>query len=50
MSEDLYEDGFHNITSIDYSPVVVKAMQDKYKEKLGMQCTSEPSQPCSHPF
>ena len=29
----MYDDGFHNITSIDISNVVVKQMQDKYKEK-----------------
>ena len=29
----MYDDGFHNITSIDISNEVVKQMQDKYKEK-----------------
>lgn len=37
MSEDLYEDGFHNQVNIDYSSVVIKAMQEKHKDKPGMQ-------------
>lgn len=37
MSEDLYEDGFRNQVNIDYSSVVIKAMQEKHKDKPGMQ-------------
>jgi hypothetical protein len=40
MSEDIYDDGYHNITNIDFSSVVVKAMQDKIKDRVGMQCMS----------
>jgi len=29
----MFDDGFHNITNIDISNVVVKQMQDKLKEK-----------------
>merc|ERR1712187_495292 len=35
-SEEMYEEGFHNITNIDISLVVTKAMQEKYREKPGM--------------
>lgn len=38
MSEDIYDGGLHNITNIDFSSIVVKAMQERYKDKIGMQC------------
>jgi hypothetical protein len=38
MSEDLSNDGMSNITSIDFSPVVIKSMQEKYKDRTGLQC------------
>mmetsp|Transcript_50481 Transcript_50481/g.99718 ORF Transcript_50481/g.99718 Transcript_50481/m.99718 type:complete len:212 (+) Transcript_50481:89-724(+) len=36
LSEEMYEEGFHNITNIDISMVVTKAMQEKYRDKPGM--------------
>ena len=33
MSEEMYEEGFQNIVNIDISSVVIKAMQEKYKDK-----------------
>merc|ERR1712066_931736 len=36
LSEEMYEEGFHNITNIDISMVVIKAMQEKYNDKPGM--------------
>jgi len=33
LSEELHDDGYTNITNIDYSPSVVSYMQDKLKEK-----------------
>ena len=33
MSEEMFEEGFVNITNIDISHIVTKAMQEKYKEK-----------------
>lgn len=36
LSEEMYEEGFHNITNIDISLVVTKAMQEKYRDKTGM--------------
>lgn len=33
MSEDMYDVGFRNISNIDFSKVVVKAMQEKYADK-----------------
>ena len=39
MSEDLYSEGITNQVNIDFSPVVIKAMQEKYRDKPGMQCT-----------
>jgi hypothetical protein len=38
MSDDLYNEGFTNQINIDFSPVVIKAMQEKHKDKPGMQC------------
>lgn len=37
MSEDLYEEGYQNQLNIDFSSVVIKAMQEKHKDKPGMQ-------------
>lgn len=37
MSEEMYDDGFINIMNIDYSQVVVKAMQEKYSDKPTMR-------------
>merc|ERR1719167_592509 len=36
LSEEMYEEGFNNITNVDISNVVIKAMQDKYRDKPGM--------------
>merc|ERR1712093_206756 len=36
LSEEMYEEGYQNITNIDISNVVIKAMQEKYKDKTGM--------------
>uniref|UniRef100_A0A7S1B136 Methyltransferase type 11 domain-containing protein n=1 Tax=Noctiluca scintillans TaxID=2966 RepID=A0A7S1B136_NOCSC len=36
LSEEMYEENYHNITNIDISPVCVKAMQEKYRDKSGM--------------
>merc|ERR1712107_559004 len=36
LSEEMYEEGIHNITNIDISMVVTKAMQEKYSDKPGM--------------
>jgi len=39
LSEEMYEEGFHNVTNIDISMVVIKAMQEKYRDKPGMTYT-----------
>eukprot|EP00747_Dinoflagellata_sp_TGD_P161817 gnl/TRDRNA2_/TRDRNA2_178756_c0_seq1.p1 gnl/TRDRNA2_/TRDRNA2_178756_c0~~gnl/TRDRNA2_/TRDRNA2_178756_c0_seq1.p1 ORF type:complete len:211 (-),score=45.93 gnl/TRDRNA2_/TRDRNA2_178756_c0_seq1:119-751(-) len=39
LSEEMYEEGFHNITNIDISRVVIQAMQEKYRDKQGMSYT-----------
>jgi len=36
LSEEMYDEGYQNITNIDISDVVVKAMQEKYGDKPGM--------------
>eukprot|EP00929_Paragymnodinium_shiwhaense_P036350 TRINITY_DN19493_c0_g1_i1.p1 TRINITY_DN19493_c0_g1~~TRINITY_DN19493_c0_g1_i1.p1 ORF type:complete len:235 (-),score=56.06 TRINITY_DN19493_c0_g1_i1:343-969(-) len=36
LSEEMYEEGYQQITNIDISNVVVKAMQEKYRDKPGM--------------
>jgi len=33
MSEEMYDEGYQSIVNIDISSVVVKAMQEKYKDK-----------------
>ena len=34
----MYRDGFTDITSCDYSPIVVEKMKEKCSEKKGMKC------------
>jgi ubiquinone/menaquinone biosynthesis C-methylase UbiE len=36
LSEEMYEEGYHHITNIDISTVVVKTMKAKYQDKQGM--------------
>eukprot|EP00357_Protocruzia_adherens_P019331 CAMPEP_0115005726 /NCGR_PEP_ID=MMETSP0216-20121206/20057_1 /TAXON_ID=223996 /ORGANISM="Protocruzia adherens, Strain Boccale" /LENGTH=214 /DNA_ID=CAMNT_0002372135 /DNA_START=40 /DNA_END=684 /DNA_ORIENTATION=- len=36
MSEEMFDDGFQNLTNIDISSVVIKDMQEKYADKVGM--------------
>jgi len=36
LSEDMYKDGYKNITNIDISGVVIKAMEQKHKDYSGM--------------
>ena len=33
ISEELYEEGFLNITNIDFSQSVISVMKEKHKEK-----------------
>eukprot|EP00163_Fabomonas_tropica_P012536 TRINITY_DN23861_c0_g1_i1.p2 TRINITY_DN23861_c0_g1~~TRINITY_DN23861_c0_g1_i1.p2 ORF type:complete len:208 (-),score=59.36 TRINITY_DN23861_c0_g1_i1:121-744(-) len=45
LTEDMYEDGYTNITNIDISPVVVKQMQERVADLQGvsyvvMDCTT----------
>lgn len=40
MSEELYDDGFKTQVNVDFSNVVIKQMQQKYQDRVGMQCTS----------
>ena len=37
LSEEMYDDGFLNSINIDISQVVVKAMQEKYRDKTSMR-------------
>lgn len=37
LSEDMYNDGFKNITNIDYSPVVIEKMRKKCRSLAEMQ-------------
>lgn len=32
----MYEEGYHSITNIDLCMVVIKAMQEKYRDKPGL--------------
>lgn len=38
MSADLYDGGYHNITNIDTSSVLISQMNDRYIEKEDMEC------------
>jgi 2-polyprenyl-3-methyl-5-hydroxy-6-metoxy-1,4-benzoquinol methylase len=39
MSEDMFEEGFENITNIDISHTVIKYMEEKCKARYnGMSC------------
>jgi len=33
LSEEMFEEGYANITNIDISNICIKAMKDKYKDK-----------------
>lgn len=33
LSEEMFDEGYQNITNIDISQVVIKSMQEKYKDK-----------------
>ncbi|OMJ80960.1 hypothetical protein SteCoe_18667 [Stentor coeruleus] len=39
IGEELYRDGFHNITNIDYSAAVIRQMLEKYREMEEMDFT-----------
>lgn len=36
----MYDDGYHNIANIDYSPVVIEKMARANAERVGMTCES----------
>jgi 2-polyprenyl-3-methyl-5-hydroxy-6-metoxy-1,4-benzoquinol methylase len=38
MNEILYNEGYRNITNIDYSKVLIDEMNQKYAEKEEMEC------------
>ena len=38
LSADLYEAGYHNITNIDTSAVVIQQMNERYAENEDMEC------------
>jgi len=38
LSEELYGEGYRNQVNIDFSEVVIKSMQEKYKDRAGMIC------------
>jgi hypothetical protein len=33
MSEEMFDEGYTSITNVDISSVVIKQMQEKYKDK-----------------
>lgn len=37
FSEDLYDDGYHNVYNIDISSVVIQQMTERNKERVGMK-------------
>ena len=41
LAEDLFKDGYENLTNIDISATVIKQMQERYKEDLPLiKCKS----------
>ncbi len=39
MTEEMHDDGFKHIVNIDFSPVCVAAMKEKYKGRDGLTCS-----------
>ncbi|GAA5907684.1 hypothetical protein JCM6882_008947 [Rhodosporidiobolus microsporus] len=39
LSRDMYDDGYHNIHNIDYSPIVIEKMAKTNAERVGMTWT-----------
>lgn len=37
LSEDMYRDGFHSITNVDYSAIVIENMKNRSAETRSMQ-------------
>merc|ERR1711907_437420 len=37
MPAQLYDDGYHNVTSIDIAPTAIRMMQEEYKGRKGME-------------
>ncbi|GAA5973604.1 hypothetical protein JCM11641_007144 [Rhodosporidiobolus odoratus] len=40
LSQDMYDDGYHDIHNIDYSPVVIEKMERVNVERVGMTWTT----------
>ena len=38
MSEEMYDEGYKHIVNIDFSPVCIAAMKEKYKGREGLSC------------
>lgn len=38
LSEDMYDDGYHNIVNIDFSGTVIRNMAEKCRDRVGMEC------------
>ena len=38
LSEDLYRDGYYDITNCDYSSVVIQKMKEVCVDKVGLKC------------
>ncbi|EFA80511.1 hypothetical protein PPL_07347 [Heterostelium album PN500] len=37
LGDDMYDDGYHHITNVDYSSNVIKSMSEKSKDKVNMK-------------
>ena len=44
LSEDMYDDGYHNIVNIDFSKTVIENMTIKCKDRVGMECKEDSDQ------
>ena len=40
ITRDMYEDGYHNLTAIDISDVVIQQMKERDREYPSIQCCS----------
>jgi 2-polyprenyl-3-methyl-5-hydroxy-6-metoxy-1,4-benzoquinol methylase len=41
LSEEMHDDGYKQLVNIDFSPICVSAMKEKYKGREGLTCRKD---------